>query len=113
MHDARAHGITETLVTEVTHLGIEGQQSGHECAVTMSRSGMYYLARSLIDDGEVLVVEHDVDRDAGVGFDVGAQGRRQDRHEVLALAHRRRGFHDHLVVQRDRTARDDVTRIRA
>ncbi len=104
VHDARAHRVAESLVTEVTHLGIEGQQTGHQRAVAVTRAGVHDLARCLVDDGEVLVVQDDVDLDAGVGLDVGALGSRKYRDQVLALTYRRRRLHDDLVVQRDRAA---------
>ena len=47
VHDARAHGIAESLVTERTHLGIERQQSGDQRAVAVTGAGVHDLARAL------------------------------------------------------------------
>jgi hypothetical protein len=57
--------VTQSLVAEIAHLGIERQQTGHQRAVALSGAGVHHLTRRLIDDHEVVVVENDVDRDDG------------------------------------------------
>jgi hypothetical protein len=109
VHDARTHRIAESLFAERTHLRVERQESGDQRPLTVAGARMHHLARRLVDDREVDVVEHDVDRHAGVGLDERALRCRQDGDETLALAHGRGGLHDHLVPERDRPARDDVT----
>jgi hypothetical protein len=114
VHDARAHRIAESLVTEVAHLGIERQETSHQRAVAVSGAGVHHLARRLVNDREVDVVEHDVDVDAGVGLDVRALGRRaRPRRGVDPRAPGVEDFTITLSSRRDRAAGDDVTRLGA
>ena len=53
--------VTEALDAQFAHLGIEGQEPGHQRPVALPGARVHDLTRGLVDDREVGVVEHDVD----------------------------------------------------